>query len=293
MGCTMNKPSSLNDLHQTFITHLKEKNRSHSTILAYGKDISQLLELVKKRGKTEASDIAAEDVEAFKQGFSENGYNPKSIARKINSIKSFFNFCQEKGWLKINPALNIKPPKYQNPQPRVLSKMEYRALRDAARHDARLEAIIELLLQTGMRIGELSRLQLGNLNFNKDELVIETYQSQASRTIPLNLAAQKAIKTYLQKRPPSKNNHLFLTKTGRPYLVRNIRSAINRCFKEAGIKEVKVGDLRHTFIVHQLQAGVPLTTISQIAGHKRLSTTEKYLEFLQNEPSKKVDLEEL
>lgn len=284
---------SLNDLQQAFIAELKEKSRSHSTILAYGKDVQQLIELVKEKGKSDPNQVKASDIEVFKDSFQDNGYNPKSIARKINSIKSFFQFCQRTGQLKNNPATAIKPPKYDNPQPRVLSKMEYRALRDSARNDPRMEAIIELLLQTGIRIGELSRLKLDDVDFEKREIKIEAYQSQPPRTVPLNQAAQQATRRYLDKRVTSKNKHLFLTKTGRPYLVRNIRSAINRCFKLAGIKNVKVGDLRHTFIVHQLQAGVPLTTLSKIVGHKRLSTTEKYLMFLEKEPQKRVDLEEL
>lgn len=283
----------LAEIYQAFLKNLQDKNHSHSTILAYGKDVSQLIEVLQKRGKSTLAQVNSEDIEAFQNSFTEKGYNPKSIARKINSIKSFFHFCQENDWLFANPAASIKPPQYETPPPRILSKMEYRALRDAARNDIRLEAIIELLLQTGMRIGELSRLKLSDLDFAKEEITIKAYQSQPQRLVPLNQACQKAAKRYLKKRVQSKNKNLFLTKTGRNYLVRNIRSAVNRCFQLAGIKNVKVGDLRHTFISHQLQAGVPLTVLSKIMGHKRLSTTEKYLQFLNQEPEKRVNLAEL
>lgn len=289
----MSATKSLTEIHQAFIADLQTKHRSHSTILAYSKDTLQLLELVAQRSVTDLNAVIPDDIENFKTTFAAKDYNPKSIARKINSIKSFFHFCQKNGWLKSDPTVNIKPPRYDSPQPRILTKMEYRALRDTTRNDCRLEAVIELLLQTGLRIGELSRLKVSDINFDKGEIQIESYQSQPSRIVPLNKAAQKATKKYLEKRIQSKNGNLFLTKTGRCYLVRNIRSAINRCFRLAGINHAKVGDLRHTFICHQLQSGVPLTLISQIIGHKRLSTTEKYLQFLQKSPSQRVDLEEL
>ena len=78
------------------------------------------------------------------------------------------------------------------------------------------------------------------------------------------------------------------------YLFKNIRTAIDRYFRLAGIKEAKVNDLRHTWVAHQLQSGVPMTMVSKLAGHKRLSTTEKYLQFIQGHNGEgKVKLEEL
>ena len=91
----------------------------------------------------------------------------------------------------------------------------------------------------------------------------------------------------------SKAKNVFVTKNGRQFLVRNIRTAIDRYFKLADIKEAKVNDLRHTFIAHQLQAGTPLTLISQLVGHKRLSTTEKYLDVVKKSPESPAHLEEL
>ncbi|HNQ17268.1 MAG TPA: tyrosine-type recombinase/integrase, partial [Candidatus Woesebacteria bacterium] len=86
----------------------------------------------------------------------------------------------------------------------------------------------------------------------------------------------------------------FLTKTCRPFLVRNIRTALDRYFRMAGIKEAKVNDLRHTFVAEQLKAGTPLVYVSQLVGHKRITTTEKYLKLIdapEMEPN--VQIEEL
>jgi site-specific recombinase XerD len=169
--------------------------------------------------------------------------------------------------------------------------MEYRALRDAARDDARMSACIELMLQTGIRIGELARLELEDVS--DKEIKISAYESHSKRKIPLNSAAQKAIKNYLKHRPKSKSKNLFITKTGRPFLVRNIRSAINRCYRKAGIKNATTNDLRHTFITHQLAAGTSPVLVQKLVGHKRLSTTEKYLDLTPQKPEEKIKLEEL
>ena len=126
------------------------------------------------------------------------------------------------------------------------------------------------------------------------ELHIAAQEGHEERNVPLNRAAKEALDNWTKVRNASaKSQALFITKTGRPLLIRNIRTAIDRYFKVAGIEDAKVNDLRHTFIAHHLMAGTPLTTISKLVGHKRLSTTEKYLEFIQDKQTEHVKLDEL
>ena len=169
--------------------------------------------------------------------------------------------------------------------------MEYRSLRDVCRDDPRIYAIVELLLQTGIRIGELANLELNDIDV--DQITIKAYESHGQRQVPLNKAGQAALADYLKVRPATKSSHVFITKTGKPFLIRNIRTAIDRYFKLADIKNAKVNDLRHTFIAHQLEAGTPLTLISELVGHKRLSTTEKYLQVVTKKDTPPANLEEL
>jgi site-specific recombinase XerD len=156
-------------------------------------------------------------------------------------------------------------------------------------------AIVEILLQTGLRIGELAGIQLQDITLEQSTLKIRAFESHDSRRVPLNKTAKEAIEMYVKERPKTKNTTLFITKTGNPFLIRNIRTAINRYFRIAGIEGAKVNDLRHTFIVEQLKAGVPLVDLSKMIGHKRLSTTEKYLQFLNGNKSepKKIKIAEL
>jgi site-specific recombinase XerD len=281
----------LKTAHQEFLDFLRQKGRASATILAYGADLKQLIEFCQRLKRESVSDINQEDLKAFKEFLAKDGYTPKSISRKINSIKTFFKYLYSQKSIKDNPAASLSHPKYEIKAPRILSKMEYRALRDVCRNDVRIFAIVELFLQTGIRIGELANLLLEDIK--KNSLQIRAYESRPARKVPLNQAAQTSLENYLKVRPKSKSKHLFITKTGKPFLVRNIRSTINRYFKLAGIENAKVNDLRHTFIAHQLKAGTPLTLVSKLTGHKRLSTTEKYLSLVKKSDSEKFKLEEL
>lgn len=273
--------TNLVDAQVKFTQHLEKNNKAHATVLAYSKDIEQLVDFFGKRSKTLVSEVLAEDIDEFKELLKKQRYTSKSISRKINSIKAFFRFLMAEGLSDNNPAEVVLHPKIEQNPPRVLSRLEYRALRDACRSDARMYAIVELLLQTGMRISELATLQLTDLDVERELLYIRAQDSREARRIPMNSAAKKAILDYLRARPRAKEKTLFLTKTCRPFLVRNIRTAIDRYFRLAGIKEAKVNDLRHTFIVEQLKAGTPLVYVSQLVGHKRITTTERYLKLIE------------
>lgn len=285
---------SLRDAHQQFIGHLKDKSRASATILAYGKDVDQLVEYLQSLDKSDPQEVTAEDLKNFMAKLAKEDYTAKSISRKTNSTKTFFKFLKSQGLIQEDVAQSMEHPKFENKPPRILSKLEYRALRDAARSDIRMLAVIEVLLQTGIRIGELAKLRIEDVDLKNLYLHVPPFEDTRERTIPLNPAASEAIKNYLEVRVKTPNHALFVTKTGRPLLIRNIRTAIDRYFRIAGIKQAKVNDLRHTWVAMQLEAGVSLLTVSKLAGHKRLTTTEKYLQFIQGKNGEgKVKLEEL
>lgn len=282
----------LKSAHKQFVEYLTSRRRAHATIVAYSKDIEQLVAFLGNTGKKDIATITREELEAFLKKLAADSYTPKSISRKINSMKTFYRFLKTGGSITQDPATDIEHPKYDIKPPRILSKLEYRALRDACRGDIRTHAIVELFLQTGLRIGELANL--GTADVKETELHIAAQEGHEERMVPLNRAAKEALDSWLKVRSAeAKSPSLFITKTGRPLLIRNIRTAIDRYFKVAGIEDAKVNDLRHTFIAHHLMAGTAITTISKLVGHKRLSTTEKYLEFITDKHVEHVKLDEL
>jgi len=142
-------------------------------------------------------------------------------------------------------------------------------------------------------IKEIENLRLEDVRDN--DIYVIAYESHPARSVPLNNSAKASLSRYLDEgRFESKAKNVFVTKTGRRLLARNIRSLLNRYFDKADIKDVKVNDLRNTFIVFQLKSGVPIDIVSQVVGHKRISTTEKYLELIEGkEESKGIKLKEL
>lgn len=288
----------LSEAHKQFIDHLKGRKRASATILAYGKDIEQLIEFLSDLKKANVEEVASTDIQAFLAKLKDKGYTPKSLSRKLNSTKTFFRFLKVSEMITDDPATVVAHPKFETKPPRILTPTEYRALRDASKSDVRIAAIIEVLLQTGLRIGELASLRVEDVFSSEGKkeghIYIRPQEGHDERTIPLNHAAEEALKKYLAVRPASANKALFITKTGRPLLIRNIRTAIQRYFRKAGIEDAKVNDLRHTWVHHHLSAGTSLILVSKLAGHKRLSTTERYLNLIGGKKSfEKVHLEEL
>ncbi|MBP9716363.1 MAG: tyrosine-type recombinase/integrase [Candidatus Levybacteria bacterium] len=279
------------DASSQFKSFLKDKGHSTSTIVAYGKDIEQLVGFLNELERQHVHDVSKEDIEAFLAKMNNDGYTPKSISRKINSTRTFYRFLKINEFITDDPSLLVAHPKYQLAPPRILTPTEYRALRDAARNDARMSAIIELLLQTGIRIGELTALRLSDIQ--KESLHIPAMEKHGERLVPLNKRAQEALKRYLDIRPKVTEDHLFITKSGKPFLIRNIRTSVERYFRLAEIKNAKVNDLRHTFVAHHLKHGASIVLLSKILGHKRLSTTERYLEYVPDRASESQILSEL
>ena len=289
----------LEEAHSEFVNHLKGKKRASATVLAYGKDIEQLIKyLAEELKKAQVHEVKAEDIRTFLSKIEKTGYTQKSISRKLNSTKTFFRYLKVQEYITDDPASLVDHPKFETKPPRILSPIEYRALRDAARDDARIAAIIEILLQTGIRIGELADLRIDDIYFSENAkegtLFVRAMENRSERTVPMNKAAESALKKYIEVRPKTTNKALFVTKTGKPLLVRNIRTAIDRFYRKAGISKAKVNDLRHTWVAHHLQSGASLVLISKIAGHKRLSTTERYLPLVEiPKGEEKLKLEQL
>lgn len=276
----MLNPIKIQDAHDKFKVFLKSKSKASATILAYGKDIDQLIAFLLELKKENVHDITSEDIQAFLLKLQGNGYTPKSLSRKLNSTRTFYRFLKISEYVTDDPSLLVQHPKYELNPPRVLSPLEYRALRDSASSDPRIYAIIEVLLQTGVRIGELANLRMEDVKENT--LHIRTQEGHAQRDIVLNKRVKDALKRYFTARPQTTNDYVFITKTGKQFLVRNIRDAIERYFKKAGIENAKINDLRHTFVSHHLKNGISLVFLSKVLGHKRLSSTERYLQYIKD-----------
>jgi len=264
---------TLKNLLPKFIDSLKVKGRSPSTVLAYRADLEQMLSFLHGKNIVTLEGIRQEHLEQFRDSLLAEKYTPKSVSRKLNAIKTFFRWLISENFTSFDPSQNVSHPKIESTPPKFLSPLEYRALRDVVR-------------------GEIASLKLANVK--AEEVKVEAYATQPERTIPLNSPAKEALDAYVKMRPKTESPYVFVSKNGKPLAVRNIRAAIDRYMQKADVPAYSVNDLRTTFIIENLKAGVDLVLLSQVSGHKRLSTTERYLELAEvKEPGKKQKLEEL
>ena len=282
----------LKNLLPKFTKSLEEKDRSPSTVLAYRADLEQLISFLRSKNKALVDDVRQTDIEGFRDSLLADKYTPKSVSRKLNAVKTFFRWLIFEKLTTSDVSADVAHPKIEPSVPKFLSPIEYRALRDVVRGDTRIAAIVEIILQAGVRISEVANLKTDNIKDEKAK--IEAYATQPERNIPLNKSAREALNAYLEMRPKADSPYVFVSKNGNPLAVRNIRAAIDRYMQKAEIPGYSVNDLRTTFLVENLKAGVDLVLLSQVVGHKRLSTTERYLELAEvKEPGKKQTLEEL
>ncbi len=275
----------------SFLTHLKEHNGSSATFTAYRGDLTQLGRYLEDHRITQVTTVTTQHLSDYVAHISTTGYTPKSISRKINSTKTFFKFLVTTGVIPANVAKAVSHPKFTSNPPRLLTDAECKALQDMCRLDIRMCAVIELLLQTGMRIGEVANLKMED--YRKNEIVIRAFENNPERIVPLGKNTISALQNYLAVRPDVYELTFFVTKTGHPLLIRNMRAAIDRYFRLANIKNVKVNDLRHAFAAHQVKSGVSLEFLTKIMGHKRLVTLTQYLGYTKSKPGNLTKLVEL
>lgn len=281
MDLTINLPN--------FVKDLESKKRSKFTITAYRRDIEQMTEYMAKVGVRNWEQANSKYLEKYINKLkSDHNLTLKSISRKINSIKTFYKFLISSKLIKKNYSIDLKHPKIQKQIPRILSSFEYKALRDTAKTNIRTYTIIETLLQTGMRIGELSRLQNEEVDTERGKIKVQDFSSFPSREIEINQILIRTLTEYEKYRASKsiKSKYFFCTRNGKQLLIRNIRSSINIAYKKTGIKDASVNDLRNTFIVYQLENGLKLEKLANTVGHKKISTTESYLDYINTRPNK-------
>ncbi|MFZ3301653.1 MAG: tyrosine-type recombinase/integrase [Microgenomates group bacterium] len=283
---------TIKDLLPRFVSNLTDKGRSPATILAYRSDLEQLIEFLTKNNIATPDQIKSKDLDSFRDTLLAQKFTPKSVSRKLNAVKTFFRWMVENNYLTVDLSKSVTHPKVESSMPKFLTPLEYRALRDVVKADSRISAMIELILQSGLRISEVANMKTHDLT--DETLRIEGYATQPERTIPLNKPAKDALDKYMIERPKVESEYVFISKTGKPLAVRNIRASVDRFIQKAELPKYSVNDLRTTFIVENIKNGVDLILISQVSGHKRLSTTERYLNLAGvKESGKKQTLIEL
>ena len=262
-----------------FIRYLEfERSVSVHTVRAYKKDLEKFFEYV----KTEPDKVDMIDVRGFIAEQIKSGLNKTTVSRRLASIRSFFKFLHREGYIRSNPpklVSNLKVPKLL---PRFLSVDDVFSLVEKPEGigfiPVRDKAILELLYSSGLRVSELSGLNLDDINI-KEALVKIRGKGRKERIVPVGSKAIDAIKSYILERMllKSKDKAMFLNRMGTRLTDRGVRRIVVK-YARASVISGQIGPhtLRHTFASHLLQDGADLRVIQELLGHSSLSTTQKY-----------------
>ncbi len=252
----------------------------------YRDDVSNLIEWLETRcGIRSATSVQRRHLTGFLAHCAGLGHAASTRRRSVAAIRSFFAFLVREGVLHDSPARLLLPPERETRPPRVLTEAEYQALRDAAAGHTRDTALIELVLQTGLRLTEVSRLTRTDVILPAIDRSVSlptgyvrvAGRGKRGRTVTLNIRACEALADYLAEREETGSPALFLTKFGRGIGPRGIENIVTKYCKEAGIRGASVHTLRHTMAVQMLTRGATVAIIGKALGHASPEAMEVYV----------------
>lgn len=262
-----------------------ERGMSGNTCEAYVSDVCHLLEYLEDEGINPA-ETTEKDLHGFVCTLRDLGIGPRSQARILSGIRSYFKFLKLTGAIENNPTDLLESPRLGRHLPEVLSTTEIDMMIDQIPDDKdeslRNHAIIETLYGSGLRVSELTDARLSRLSFDDGCLIVEGKGSK-QRIVPVSPVALDLIKEYLPQRgrlniKSDAQDIIFLNRRGGKmsrvmifYIIRDLAAA-------AGIlKTVSPHTLRHSFATHLLEGGASLRVIQELLGHESLETTEIYV----------------
>ena len=262
-----------------FCNFLKvEKDISPHTLRAYTRDLGEFLLFTDKK----VSDINNLDIRDFLASLHHKKLKKSSISRKLATIRSFFKYLYREGSVTKNPAKFVSSPKVQKVLPRFLTVDETFALMNSPKGDTFLatrdRAILELLYSSGLRVSELTSLNINDFDL-KGSIVRVKGKGKKERIVPVGSKALESVKDYLPERIllKKKSLALFLNNRGGRLTQRSVRRIVDKYSRMIALESrLSPHTLRHTFATHLLNSGADLRAIQELLGHSSLSTTQKY-----------------
>ena len=291
--------SPLPDLLAEFVgTYLPARNMAPLTRKTYGELVGRLVAWLGEHGILTPRQVELRTLNAYLAHLDGQRLAGSTRRKYVYGIKLFFRFLEAHGHAAGNVTTCLIPPALESKEPRVLTMAEYRRLREVVRDQTRDAAIVEVLLQTGIRLGELARLRLDDISVPQrigvaadaaGSLSVRQGKGRKDRTVTLNHRACEALAAYLQVRPGATLfREVFLTKHRKPMKPRAYQAMLERSFAKAGIERAHPHTLRHTFGTHMVKAGANLRSVQEMMGHSDLKTTSRYVSLARTQMDKEM-----
>jgi integrase/recombinase XerC len=258
----------------------KEKHYSDHTLRSYANDLGQFFEFCSDRlaGKPLAA-LTHADIRDFLGALLRYGYEKRSAARKLSSVKSFLRFLVRKGTLQANPATAVKGPRLEQRLPGFLSQYQVREAietKSNAEVAVRERAILETLYGSGLRAAELVGLNVADVDFVAETIRVRG-KGGKERIVPLGRAEKQAVDEWLARRTHRATEPIFTNNHGDRLTTRSIQNIVRKALSRvADATATNPHSLRHAFATHLLERGADLRAVQELLGHASLSTTQIY-----------------
>ena len=282
----MREITDLDKIKNEYRAHLiLERGLSNNSIGAYENDVNKLISYLADE-QVKIKEVTLDTLQNFICVLHDMEISPRSQARIISGIKSFFRFLKLEDYIDENPSLLLEAPQIGRHLPEVLSVEEIDNMIDcidmSKAEGQRNRAIIETLYGCGLRVSELINLEINKLFLDEGYIVVKGKGSK-ERMVPISEVAIHEINSYFDQRRhmnivPGEENFLFLNYKGTHISRITIFKIVKQLADLAGIKrEISPHTLRHSFATHLLEGGANLRAIQQMLGHESIATTEIYI----------------
>lgn len=282
-----------------YVRYLRlERNLSPNTIEAYRNDLAHL-EAFMMRNDLKLENVTLEQLHTFAASLHEYGITPRSQARVLSGVRSFFRFLVLDGVVENDPTELLEWPSLPEHLPVVLTLEEIDRIEDSIdlskAEGARNRAIIEVLFSCGLRVSELVNMKLSDL-YLEDRVLLVRGKGNKERLVPVSNKAIADLKRWffdrnLMKNKPGEDDYVFLNRRGAHLTRTMILIMVKRQAEEAGIKKtISPHTFRHSFATALLQGGADLRSIQAMLGHEKIDTTLVYTH-ISNEQLRKAILE--
>ncbi|TAN70448.1 MAG: tyrosine recombinase XerC [Methylobacter sp.] len=267
-----------------FFTQLTvEVRASEHTVKSYQRDLRHLCLYCTDKAIAQWADLQHTDIRSYIAGRHRKGLSSKSLQRELSAIRSFYNYLLKQGQASINPAQHIQAPKQARKLPKTLDVDQLTGLLEAGTSsllEIRDLAMFELFYSSGLRLSELSALDLTDLDLPDGTLTVRIGKGGKSRVLPVGSKAVKAIDNWLQQRAvkiPAIESAVFVSTRGNRLGQRNIELRLEQwCIKKGIAEHIYPHMLRHSFASHLLESSQDLRAVQELLGHSNISTTQIY-----------------
>lgn len=270
---------SIQQLISDYLNYLElERGLSKNTILAYETDLIAFFNFLSEKEINDLNEIKRRVFSAYIKFLVKKEISASTITRKIASVKGFFKYLCHKRIIKINPAMSVNSPKLPKRLPKVLNISEINKI---IKTHLTLQdyTIIELLYSAGIRVSELTELNIKNIDL-KQKMIKVLGKGSKERIIPINSKCVEIIKKYLKNRELTalkynSKDYLFLDKKGKKISRQKVYEIIHNLGKKID-KNISPHTIRHSFATHLLENGADLRVVQELLGHSSIVTTQLY-----------------